>query len=89
VMSHLVIILVHIFIVDIVILTFWSVGSDASDNRLLDFAPFASNVTGFVVVASACSSSSWEWSHLEHFSVVLVSPVVASKVVLDLSWVWS
>ena len=41
----LIVILVHIFVVDIVIHSLWSISSDASNNRLLDFAPFATNIT--------------------------------------------
>jgi hypothetical protein len=88
-MSHLIIVLVHIFIVDIIGLSFWSISSDTSDNRLLDFTPLASDIGWFVVVASACCALGWVWSHFENFSIFWIFPVLAIEVVLDLSWIVS
>jgi len=81
------VIFIHIGIVVIVILTFWSIGTDTSDNRLLDLGPFASYVGWFVVVTSTSGCIFWVWNHLENFSTVLVRVIVANKVKSNLSFV--
>jgi len=71
------VIFIHIRVVVIVILAFWSIGTHTSDNRFLDFGPFASNVGWFVVVASTGSFTFWVWNHFEDLSTILVCVVIA------------
>ena len=52
--GDLIVIRVHVLIVVLVIfmLTLWTILADTSDNGLLDLGPLATDVGGFVVVAS-------------------------------------
>ena len=74
--SPLVIILIYF--------TFWSIGTDTSDNRFLDLGPFASYVGWFVVVTSTSGCIFWVWNHLENFSTVLVCVIVATEIYIHL-----
>jgi len=51
----------------------------ATDNRVLDLGPLATDVAGFVVVTGACGRGDGEGVHLEDLVVLLVFPVGASE----------
>jgi len=64
------------------VIKFVVVWSDTSDNRILNFWPFASNVWWFVVVTGTCGEVFWEWDHVKDFSVG-VSVWCTAKILIE------